>query len=277
MTRLCYAVDERRLGARYASRFVALDADADTLAFATDERVRRHGVMRWSARALARSVMGAFSANAMFDTYPLFMLSHAQWAQLLQPYAGGRLLDVGAAAGHVTSKLTPLFDDVTATDVSRPMVRRLRALGLRAEVMDLATGAAPDGPYDAVALLNVLDRCARPLTLLDAAVGSLTPNGTLVASMPLPYDPCWYHGPATRDPLERLPVGGRTWEDSATALAETLERSGLDVAAITRAPYLSGGDRHSPLYVLDAVVIIATRTTRRPTRREAAVLSRCRG
>ncbi len=259
VNRLCYDVDDHRLGSRYAARFVTLDADTDTLAFVTDERIRRHGVVRWTARALARSMVGAFSANAMFDTYPLFMLSTSQWAQLLRPYAGGRLLDVGAAAGHVTIKLAPLFDDVTATDVSRPMVRRLRALGLRATAMDLATTPAPDGPYDTVALLNVLDRCARPLTLLDAAVDSLTPPGTLVVSMPLPYDPCWYDGPAARGPLERLPVCGRTWEDGAVTLAETLERAGLTVQAITRAPYLSGGDRHHPLYILDAAIIVATR------------------
>jgi 2-polyprenyl-3-methyl-5-hydroxy-6-metoxy-1,4-benzoquinol methylase len=259
VNRLCYDVDDQRLGSRYAARFVTLDADTDTLAFVTDERVRRHGIIRWTARTMARSMVGAFSANAMFDTYPLFMLSEVQWAQLLRPYVRGRLLDVGAAAGHVTTKLAPLFDDVTATDVSRPMVRRLRALGLSASVLDLATAPAPGGPYDTVALLNVLDRCARPLTLLDAAVDSLTPHGTLVVSMPLPYEPCWYDGPVAKDPLERLPVGGRTWEDGATTLAETLERSGLTVQAITRAPYLSGGDRHNPLYVLDAAIIVATR------------------
>ncbi|MCU1393444.1 MAG: hypothetical protein JWM34_1872 [Ilumatobacteraceae bacterium] len=258
MTRLRYAIDEERLDPRYAHRLVTLDADADTMAFVADERVRRHGHVRWAVRAMARSVVGAFSANALLDTYPLFMLSQPQWHQLLGPYAGGRLLDVGAAAGHVTSRLATLYDDVTATDVSRPMVRRLRALGLRAAVLDLAAHAAPDGPYDTVALLNVLDRCARPLTLLQAAVESLAADGTLVVSMPLPYDPCWYDGPRARDPLERLSVRAPSWEAGASALAETLESHGLAVEAITRAPYLSGGDRHNPLYVLDAVVIVAT-------------------
>jgi 2-polyprenyl-3-methyl-5-hydroxy-6-metoxy-1,4-benzoquinol methylase len=259
VTRLQYAIEQHRLGWRYADRFVALDADTETMAFVSDERIRRHGRMRWAARAIVRSSVGAFSTNALLDTYPLFMLSQSQWAQLLAPYAGGRLLDVGAAAGHVTSRLAPLFGDVTATDVSRPMVRRLRARGLRASILDLAANSAPDGPYDTIALLNVLDRCARPQTMLEAAIKSLAPSGTLVVSMPLPYEPCWYDGPRMRDPLERLVPVTNSWEDGATALADALADRGLTVAAITRAPYLSGGDRHSPLYVLDAVVIVATR------------------
>lgn len=257
---LHYAIDADGL-ARYADRFVHLDVDAETLAFVDGERARRHGRTRWAARAVVRCATSAFSANALLDTYPLFMLSEAQWARLLDGHAGGRLLDVGAAAGHVTSRLAPLFDDVTATDVSRPMVRRLRARGLRAEVLDLAAGTPIDGPYDTIALLNVIDRCARPLTMLRAAVDSLGAGGTLVVSMPLPYEPCWYDGPRTRDPLERLPVDGDEWEDAAVALAAFVETFALDVVAITRAPYLSGGDRHQPLYVLDAAVVVALRST----------------
>jgi SAM-dependent methyltransferase len=255
MPQLTYAIDAPRLGP-YADRFVRLDADRDTVAFVEGERKRPHGRIRWATRALVRVAISGFSANALLDTYPLFMLSEMQWRHLLAPHAHGRLLDVGAAAGHVTSTLAPLFDDVTATDVSRPMVRRLRARGLRASVMDLADGPPDDAPYDAVALLNVLDRCALPRTMLRAALDVLAPGGTLVVSMPLPYDPCWYDGPRTCDPLERLPVTATDWEGAARQLAGHLEDHGGRVLAMTRAPYLSGGDRHEPLYVLDAVILV---------------------
>ncbi|MCU1398550.1 MAG: hypothetical protein JWN62_1659 [Acidimicrobiales bacterium] len=260
VTKLHYAIDEDRIGSRLAPLFVMLDADQDTMTFVAEERVRRHGRLRWAARAMVRPVLGAFSANALLDIYPLFMLSQAQWSTLLAPYGGGRLLDVGAAAGHVTSRLAPLYEDVTTTDVSRAMVRRLRARGMRATVHDLATQPAPNAPYDTVALMNVLDRCARPQTMLRAAIDALAPRGTLVVSMPLPYQPCWYDGPVSRDPVERLGLRATDWEHSAAELAETLEHHGLRIEAITRAPYLSGGDRHNPLYVLDAVIIVATRT-----------------
>jgi SAM-dependent methyltransferase len=256
---LIYAIDAPRLGT-YADRFVRFDADRDTMAFVDGERRRRHGRLRWAARALVRVAVGGFSANALLDTYPLFMLSEMQWRRLLAPHAHGRLLDVGAAAGHVTAALVPLFDEVTATDVSRPMVRRLRARGLRTLVMDLAAGPPAalleDGPFDTVALLNVLDRCARPRTMLRAALDVLAPGGCLVVAMPLPYDPCWYDGPRTCDPVERLPLRATAWEPAAEELARHLEDHGGRVVAMTRAPYLSGGDRREPLYVLDAVVMV---------------------
>jgi SAM-dependent methyltransferase len=255
MPSLTYAIDAPRLG-RYADRFVPLEADSDTMAFVDGERMRRHRRTRWAARAIVRFAVSGFSANALLDTYPLFMLSEAQWRRLLAPHAAGRLLDVGAAAGHVTSRLAPLFDEVVATDVSRSMVRRLRARGLRADVFDLTDGPPEDAPYDTVALLNVLDRCARPLTMLRAALEALAPGGTLVVSMPLPYDPCWYDGPRTREPLERLPLRALDWESAVVELATHLEDHGGRVLCLTRAPYLSGGDRHEPLYVLDAVIMV---------------------
>jgi len=92
--------------------------------------------------------------------------------------------------------------------------------------------------------------------MLRAALDVLAPGGTLVVSMPLPYDPCWYDGPRTRDPLERLPLRAERWESAAGELAAHLEDHGGQVVAMTRAPYLSGGDRHEPLYVLDAAIVV---------------------
>ena len=91
---------------------------------------------------------------------------------------------------------------------------------------------------------------------LRSALRLLEADGTLVVSMPLPYDPCWYDGPRTADPLERLPLRARGWETAAVELAEYLEAHGGRVVAMTRAPYLSGGDRQQDLYVLDAVVMV---------------------
>ena len=65
-------------------------------------------------------------------------------------------------------------------------------------------------------------------------------------------------GPRTLEPLEPLPVDGDTWEARAGALVEVLAADGLAVRRLTRAPYLSGGDRAQPFYELDAVVIVAT-------------------
>jgi len=259
---LTYAFDPAQFDDGLADRFVVLAADAETKAFVDTERVRRHGRMRWLARGVARAGLGAFSANALFDTYPLFLLSSPQWADLLDGHTGGRLLDIGAAAGHVTSRLAPLFTDLVATDVSRPMVRRLRQRGLPGLHIDVSSEPVPGGPFDVVALLNVLDRCARPRAMLAAANAATADDGALVISMPLPYDPCWYDGPVERPPLQQLPVVGANWKDAAESLVALLGEHGLRVEALTRAPYISGGDRQTALYSLDTVIVVATRAVR---------------
>jgi SAM-dependent methyltransferase len=59
-------------------------------------------------------------------------------------------------------------------------------------------------PYDAIALLNVLDRCDKPRTLLQRCLALLKPGGRLIVALALPYRPFYYLGPSTPDPLERL-------------------------------------------------------------------------
>lgn len=170
------------------------------------------------------------------------------------------MLDVGAGVGGVTAQLAPLFDEVLAIETSASLVRRLRDAGFAAQRADLTTEAVPGAPYDAIALLNVLDRCARPRTLAANLVDALAPGGRLLLSMPLPYRPLRYDGPRTSDPLERLPLGRGSWEEQATLLLErVLAPLGLRLETLSRAPYLSEGDRVYTWYGLDAAVMVLRR------------------
>jgi hypothetical protein len=110
--------------------------------------------------------------------------------------------------------------------------------------------------YGIISLLNVLDRTPRPRALLRAVVAHLPSPGTLLLSLPLPYDPFFYAGSVTRSPEEPLRVEAQGWEEAVTQLCRReLEPLGLAVSALTRAPYLSGGDADHPAYVLDSVVL----------------------
>ena len=112
-------------------------------------------------------------------------------------------------------------------------------------------------PYQAIACLNVLDRCPYPIALLDQLLESLSPGGLLLVAMPLPYRPMFYDGATALEPAERLPCKAETWEESARALVEqVLLARGLEVLALTRVPYLSGGDAARPFYELDDVVVV---------------------
>ncbi len=253
----------RPLPDRLADRFVTLEPDDDTQAFAEAEQHAPQPRLRWLTRAAMRPFASDFSINALLNTYPLFLLSTPQWRQLLGN-DGGSLLDIGAATGDVTARLAPLFDDVLAVEVSGPMVRRLRERGLDARRLDLTRrpaepGSPEHGGYDTVAILNVLDRCARPVSLLRSAISRVRPGGRLLVSMPLPTSSCWYDGPRLRAPLESLGIDATTWATGATALADVLQAYGLRVDALARAPYLSGGDRRQALYALDTAVLVASK------------------
>jgi SAM-dependent methyltransferase len=141
------------------------------------------------------------------------------------------------------------------------MARRLQKQGYECILGDIAERTDLDGSFDAVSLLNVLDRCDTPLSLLGSARRALRNGGLLVVALVLPYGPFVYDGGAARRPRERLPVVSREWELAATEFVTTcLLPLGLDVVTLSRAPYLSGGDAHQPLYELDDLIVVCRST-----------------
>ena len=85
-------------------------------------------------------------------------VNYARWiADLLEPYLGERVLEVGAGHGTFTGLLAP-GRTVVATELSPRCVAELRArFAGRPDVTVLDTdvkGAAPRGPYDAAVLVT---------------------------------------------------------------------------------------------------------------------------
>lgn len=187
------------------------------------------------------------------DAPELFLLSESQWRRLLS--AGGlqryeSALDVGAGAGDITQEVSPLFHQpVVTTEVGWVAAVRLRLRGFQCVRTTMPQPSHFErSPFDAVFLLNVLDRCKEPLALLRQLRSLVAPTGgRLVVSFPLP----------TLD-LGAL-AGARTWEDAVTALHDkVLQPAGWQATSVTRAPYLSQGAAHSvnPVFVLDAAVMV---------------------
>ena len=193
----------------------------------------------------------------------MLLLPAEAFGLLLQGRRGGRLLDVGAGSGDVTAELASCFDEVEATEVSRGMARKLTKRGVPCRTIDLSQEPLSDAAYDAVSLLNVLDRCQSPRRLLRHCVQALERGGTFVVALALPYRPFYFDGPQTPEPLERLecdPGPHGTWEDAARRFIERdLLPLDLTLQRFVRAPYLSAGDSAQPLYELDDVVVALTK------------------
>ena len=254
---LRYACQTSSLPEALAATFVELDADADTQAFVADLERHPTSALRAWARRVAASWMSDYDANALLDTHDMRVLGTAQWRTLLGERAGGRLLDLGAGDGRVTDTLAPIFDEVVTNELSTGMARRLRKRGYRCWLGDLAEEPAPEslGRFRAIAMLNLLDRCRRPRTLLERARDLLEADGVLIVAVPLPLSPHVHVGAETVDPEELLPIARGSFEHGARRLVEDVFLpSGLELEAWSRAPYLCRGVRHRPVLILDDAI-----------------------
>jgi 2-polyprenyl-3-methyl-5-hydroxy-6-metoxy-1,4-benzoquinol methylase len=257
--KLRYGADLSAWPERLRGKFVELHADDATLAWIEHNARNRAGRFRtWLNLRLRRS-MSAFDVNGLLRMHPMHLLSTAQWRTLLGPRPVRDYLDVGAGAGDVTVQLAPLCEKVLATEMSRAMALRLDRRGIECECMDVCEEPLPRTGFDLVTCLNVLDRCARPVTMLAKLRAALAPGGRLVIGAVFPHRPFYFVGGAITDPLERLDCTDDTWEAGLVHLIERhIEPLGLTVDAIARAPYLSGGDSVYEWYLVDDALVVAS-------------------
>ena len=254
------------------------------------------------ARALVAAGLTLSEAQARLGAPACHLLSTAQWASLLEGLVPARrpggarplALDVGAAAGDVTASLAPLFAATRALEVSPALARALEARGFRARAGGAdgrvsrarlaALGLAPDdgGGFDAVFALNVVDRVADAPGFVRGLLDATAPGGALVIALPLPhYARAWRaeeeeerataDGGAAGDDgawarRHGLAIRGDTWEAAAASAADALRReTGLPIARLARAPYISQGwwtppwrddGGCEPLCVLDDAIFV---------------------
>lgn len=266
---LRYAADLPQLAAACAP-FTQLTLDQETADYIDRAKSARHGLFLTWLHRMMRGFLSDFDINGFLGTYPMHVLSTQQWRVLL-PCAGGRLLDVGAGRGDATAQLAVLFDETVVTETSQAMARRLKKQGYECLVGDIVERSDLNEKFDAVSLLNVLDRCDSPLSLLGVARRALKEGGLLIVALVLPYGPFVYDGGAARRPRERLPIYSRDWEIAATEFITTcLLPLGLEIETLSRAPYLSGGDAHQALYELDDLIVVCRATSAIPLLGEGA-------
>lgn len=246
------------LGESLRTRFVSVPRPDALIAAAEAHRLTP---MKAMALRAMRGVANHYDASAWLDAYRLVLLDTAGFDRLLPREPRRTLLDVGAGTGEVHAELARLFESSVATETSEGTARRAREKGIDCRTIDLGRVPWPDGArFDAVALLNVIDRADRPLTLLDRAAQLLAPGGHLVLATPLPIRAHVHRAGGTADPDEWLGVEGDDFESALSCLVEAvLAKRGWALVRWTRTPYVSSGDPRAARYELDDAILVLSR------------------
>eukprot|EP01046_Picozoa_sp_COSAG06_P041950 COSAG06_NODE_5277_length_3590_cov_19.689487_3_plen_451_part_00 len=208
---------------------------------------------------------------ALLDTHLMHVMSSEQ-AQVMfgAERLGGKLLDIGAGVGAVTEELAVLFDDALTTEVSQNMAERLRERGfdcmhtrgtgdLAEEFRAHCGGTIPE--LRAISLLNVLDRCPEPQTMLESIYRMMVPGHTqLLIALVLPFGPFVETPHGRVAPTEKLPISPNCcWETAvASLLANVLTPMGFEVERVGRVPYLDQCPQCG-IFELDDVLLVLRR------------------
>ncbi|KAL5466722.1 hypothetical protein EMCRGX_G030870 [Ephydatia muelleri] len=262
----CYSCDPTRLPPELADCFVQLDRDDETNAFINDCVWTAHNVCLQLLYSFVNILLCLFLSrtdiNGLLERGHMFVFSKLHLRKLIsraqfeRDRTSSTLLDIGAGDGCVTQQFGEFATSVCVTEASVLMRRALQRKNFR--VLDLDKWYGPSAPtYNLISILNVLDRCDKPRTLLSQAYGQLEIGGLLVIALVLPFAPFVEQGTRKTKPSERLEISSGSWEEGVTALWKNVVAPlGFQPVALTRLPYLSEGDLTKEYYMLDNAVLI---------------------
>lgn len=256
-----YRVNKARLTPGLYMKFVQLSPDEETKQFLSSSIDKSTWV--WTqcwyliAKAVLRHFWSVTDINGWLGRGSMFVLSEAQAKALLRPAGecrgAGALVDVGAGDGEVSKRFAHIFPKNYATEISASMRKTLTSKGFR--ILDSETWWNYR-QFDCICMLNLLDRCNKPKTMLLQARDALAENGVLMLALVLPYKP-YVEVTADHKPEERLPIEGSDFEGQLTTFVKFMENEiGLELVSWTRAPYLCEGDFSQAYYWLDDSIYV---------------------
>eukprot|EP01100_Stratorugosa_tubuloviscum_P014846 TRINITY_DN8177_c0_g1_i1.p1 TRINITY_DN8177_c0_g1~~TRINITY_DN8177_c0_g1_i1.p1 ORF type:complete len:317 (+),score=136.80 TRINITY_DN8177_c0_g1_i1:79-1029(+) len=176
------------------------------------------------------------------------------------------LLDIGAGCGSVTTNFVPFFQNIYTTEVSYYMAQRLRQQNfICIETANLDYFINQNQFFDTIVCFNVLDRCEKPVSLLqqikqllqpvDTELG--TPGGCLILSIVLPLKAYWENGTQKLQPQEQIKLSNLTFEEAVNSFVNNiLEPNGFRVRFFSKVPYLSEGDSNADYYILPNAIFL---------------------
>ncbi|MBI4572930.1 MAG: class I SAM-dependent methyltransferase [candidate division NC10 bacterium] len=163
----------------------------------------------------------------------------------------GRWLDVGCGAGHLLAMARTIGWDIAGVDPCIEACRVAQArYGLKVKAVPLEDADLPEGAFDVVTLINVLDQAPNPVALLGAVRRVLGAKGLLVVRIPNGafHRAVWEmirHTPSRLAHRLHALVIFHPFNLNARALACLLRTAGFGLVHIHNAP-ISGADWLSP-------------------------------
>jgi SAM-dependent methyltransferase len=110
---------------------------------------------------------------------------YEEWLRFAEAQVGrGRLLEIGAGRGGFVRTALGRDWSVQATELSQTGLQSLRALGVTAFEGDVADARYPDGHFDLVVSLEVLEHVPAPLEHLREVRRLTRPGGLLLLTTP---------------------------------------------------------------------------------------------
>jgi hypothetical protein len=188
-------------------------------------------------------------ANAMLGTGKMFMFSKSHLNLLFDNQTFNNMLDIGAGDGNVTNqfRIIVLTGDITCIESSKKMIKVLQKNGYKIQ-------NEIEGNFELVACLNVLDRCDRPITMLEN-IKKINKKYAII-SIVLPFRGFYYNGVKKSEQLEHLIDYYKHWEENVNILCKKFNELGFKIIKVSRLPYLSEGDNKKEMYSLDTAVFI---------------------
>ncbi|HWE34287.1 MAG TPA: class I SAM-dependent methyltransferase [Solirubrobacteraceae bacterium] len=105
--------------------------------------------------------------------------------------AGGSLLDVGAATGALLDAASASFAHVEGVEPDPITSEQARAAGLCVTTGTLDDVSAPNGGFDAITVVHVIEHLDSPRRALERARALLAPGGTILIETPT-VDCLWF-------------------------------------------------------------------------------------
>ena len=260
------------------NKYVQLKPDQETVEFLKGCNVIETRPLAYFGQKLVYNYLRPFvtltSLHALLDRGGMFVLSSEMYRKMLdfdekeENFKKFKnIADLGAGDGNVSKRVARALNlshkSIKVTDVSPTMKYRLKEKGFTVVDENNWHKSASENEiylesFDAIFMLNLLDRCEKPYSMLELAHKTLNKDhGRLIVSLVFPIRQSieWRKN---RKPDESIYIDKKLPLERQISLflREVMAPSGFSLIKFSKVPYLSEGDIKNPFYELVNIVMV---------------------